>query len=64
MTPKPPRLNVPMLVKRYKIEVFAKPSATRQFGAHIVHNGLPYTAAGPSKRKAVLDVLKQAGIEI
>lgn len=65
MTPNPPRINVPALIKRYGIDIIEglRPSHPQKtYGAFLTHLGLPYASIGHSKRKAVLSVLKQANL--
>ena len=59
---KPPRLNVPALVKQHKV-LATTIGASRIWAASININGQHFTCwNAPSKRKAVLDVLRQANL--
>lgn len=62
MTPTPPRINVPALIKRYHVFTLQRGPL---WAASVEVNGQHYTCwYAQSKRKAVLSVLQQAGIEI
>lgn len=60
MNPKPPRLNVPALVKQHSVFTLQRGPI---WAASLNVNGQHFTCwNAPSKRKAVLDVLRQANL--
>ena len=60
MNPKPPRPNVPALIKLHKVSVWRDQG---KWCAQLKHDGTFYGAdLLPSKRKAVLAALELAGV--